>query len=82
MAFKSSALKIVEPSHMPELKKTKDVHLKTKESLLKFKSYSQKLKMVQVWTENANTHPNKHTHSPVHRHLTWMITIRSAYGWA
>ena len=38
---------------------------------------------ISKWEQKiANTHPNKCTHVPTHRHPNWMITILSAYGWA
>ena len=60
MAFKCSALKIVESAHMAELKKLKTyswklktVYGKLKTVYWKLKTYSWKLMMVQVWTENC-----------------------------
>ena len=48
MASKLSVLKIVESAHMAELKKTKDVPLKTKDGLWKNEDILLKLKIVQV----------------------------------
>ena len=58
------------------LLKTKDSLLKTEDILLKTKDGpSVNRKMLIHILIYVTSHP------PTHRHLTWMITIRSAYGW-
>ena len=75
--------------------KTKDILLKTKDSLLKTKDILLKTKDSLLKTEDillktkdgpcvnrkfANTHPDKCTHPPTHRHPSWTIRISSAFG--
>ena len=67
---------------MPELKKTEDILLKTKDGLLKTEDALLKTKDGPSVNRKLLTHilTNIPTHPPTHRHLTWMTTIRSAYG--
>ena len=67
---------------MPELKKTEDILLKPKDSLLKTEDILLKTKYGPSVNRKLLTHilTNVPNHPPTHRHLTWTITIGSAYG--